>query len=67
MTQDHSKPPSAFVCLMTGLPMKEPMMSRHGKHYERSAVLEWINNGNYFCPITRKPLRPSFLVSDKNL
>jgi hypothetical protein len=47
--------------------MKEPMMSRYGNHFERAAILEWLNQGNNFCPVTGNPLRPSNLISDKTL
>eukprot|EP00538_Stauroneis_constricta_P006673 CAMPEP_0119552208 /NCGR_PEP_ID=MMETSP1352-20130426/5260_1 /TAXON_ID=265584 /ORGANISM="Stauroneis constricta, Strain CCMP1120" /LENGTH=412 /DNA_ID=CAMNT_0007598401 /DNA_START=375 /DNA_END=1613 /DNA_ORIENTATION=- len=65
--QPSPPPPAAFLCRMTGLPMKEPMMSCYGVHYERRAILDWINSGKYYCPITRKPLRPSNLISDEEM
>jgi hypothetical protein len=47
--------------------MKEPMMSRYGTHFERKAILEWINQGHNYCPVTGNTLRPSNLVSNKTL
>jgi hypothetical protein len=47
--------------------MKDPMMSRYGNHFERAAILDWLNQGNNFCPVTGNPLRPSNLISDKTL
>lgn len=42
-------------------------MSRYGAHYERSAILGWLDEGNNYCPVTGNPLRPSGLISDKTL
>ena len=47
--------------------MKDPVMSRYGDSFERKAILEWLEEGNSFCPVTSKPLRPSGLVSNKSL
>lgn len=41
-------------------------MSRYGNHFEREAILTWLQKNN-FCPVTSNPLRPSNLVSDKTL
>lgn len=42
-------------------------MSRYGNHFERKAIMAWLNSGNNFCPVTGNPLRPANLVSDKTL
>lgn len=42
-------------------------MSRYGDHFERSAIMEWFEKGNNYCPVTGNPLRPSMLVSNKTL
>lgn len=42
-------------------------MSRYGNSFDRKAILEWLEEGNDFCPVTGKPLRPSSLVSNKSL
>jgi hypothetical protein len=47
--------------------MRDPLMSRYGDHFERSAIMEWFEKGNNYCPVTGNPLRPSMLVSDKTL
>jgi hypothetical protein len=46
--------------------MENPMLSRHGHSFERSAILKWLQD-HECCPMTRKPLRPSLLISNKNL
>ena len=43
------------------------MMSKHGHNFERSAILDWLAEGNACCPVSGKPLRPSNLVSNKAL
>ena len=40
---------------------------RYGHHFEKKAILDWINEGNNFCPVTGNPLRPSNLISDPTL
>eukprot|EP00538_Stauroneis_constricta_P004928 CAMPEP_0119570702 /NCGR_PEP_ID=MMETSP1352-20130426/43746_1 /TAXON_ID=265584 /ORGANISM="Stauroneis constricta, Strain CCMP1120" /LENGTH=252 /DNA_ID=CAMNT_0007620373 /DNA_START=168 /DNA_END=926 /DNA_ORIENTATION=+ len=58
--------PSHFLCDITKTVMKDPMMSRYGNHFEREAIMEWLSEHSY-CPVTRKPLRVSNLISDKTL
>uniref|UniRef100_A0A7R9ZKP1 U-box domain-containing protein n=1 Tax=Craspedostauros australis TaxID=1486917 RepID=A0A7R9ZKP1_9STRA len=59
--------PAHFICPLTKKVMEEPMMSRHGVHFERAAILDWLSEGRMYCPVTHKPLRPSNLISDKSL
>ena len=42
-------------------------MSRYGNYFERRAILDWLNKGNNYCPVTGNPLRPSNLVSCQTL
>ncbi|KAG7342846.1 U-box domain containing protein [Nitzschia inconspicua] len=65
--QDESNIPEEFYCALTKKIMKEPMVSRYGTHFERDAIMGWLQKGNKYCPVTGQPLRPSNLVSDKNL
>jgi hypothetical protein len=60
-------PPDEYVCRLTKEMMNDPVMSRYGHHFERSAIMEWLNDGNTHCPVTGNPLRVSNLVSDKTL
>jgi hypothetical protein len=62
-----AQPPSEFVCPLTKKLMKEPMMSRYGNHFERAEIMNWLNKGHTYCPLTGNPLRPSNLVSNKTL
>mmetsp|Transcript_127012 Transcript_127012/g.189450 ORF Transcript_127012/g.189450 Transcript_127012/m.189450 type:complete len:237 (+) Transcript_127012:62-772(+) len=59
-------PPAEFVCPLTKELMSEPMVTRYGVRFERKAILEWLDQGNSFCPVTSNPLRVSNLLSDKN-
>lgn len=59
--------PTEFECPLTKTIMIEPMMSRYGTNFEKDAILRWLDEGNTTCPDTGKPLRPSCLVSNKNL
>ena len=59
--------PEEFICPLTKKILQDPMMSRYGTHFERSAIMEWFDEGNTVCPVTRNPLRPSNLVSNKTL
>ncbi|KAG7372616.1 U-box domain containing protein [Nitzschia inconspicua] len=59
--------PADFVCPLTKRFMKDPVMTKYGYHFERSAILAHLELGKSFCPITGNPLRPSNLVSNKSL
>lgn len=60
-------PPEDFVCPLSKELMSDPVMTRYGHHFERKAILEWLEKGNTYCPITGNPLRVSNLVSNKTL
>jgi hypothetical protein len=62
-----SELPADFGCPITKQLMKEPVFSRYGHHFERSAILQHIEAGNPFCPITGNPLGPSDLIPNKSL
>jgi hypothetical protein len=59
-------PPREFLCPLTRELMSEPMVTRYGIRFERKVILEWIDQGNAYCPMTGNPLRVSNLLSDKN-
>jgi hypothetical protein len=61
------RPPTDFVCSITKQLMKEPVLSRYGHHFERSAVLQHIETSNPFCPVTGNPLGPSDLIPNMTL
>jgi hypothetical protein len=61
------EPPNEFVCPITKKLMNDPVFSRYGHHYERTAILQWFEDGHNFCPVNGNPLRPSDLISNKTL
>ncbi|KAG7357516.1 U-box domain containing protein [Nitzschia inconspicua] len=62
-----SNPPNEFVCDLTKTLMQEPMRNKHGHHFERQAIEEWMAMGNNFCPVTGMPMNRSSLVLNKTL
>lgn len=55
--------PDEFICPLTLQVFDDPVMTRCGHSFERTAILEWIlDQGQATCPITRVPLFPSMLV-----
>ncbi len=60
-------PPSEFICGLTMEIMHDPLMSKYGHNYEREAIIEWLTRGNDSCPMTRRPMRLSDLISNHNL
>jgi hypothetical protein len=67
MTTLLEEVPYDFLCPITQEVMKHPLMNKYGINYERRAILEWLNNGNNTCPMTRNPLRPSMLLPNVRL
>jgi len=59
--------PHAYLCPLTLEIMTDPLMSRHGHSFERNAILEWMNRGNFVCPLTKHELTPSGLIPNTNL
>jgi hypothetical protein len=59
--------PEEFLCPITQELMINPLMSRTGINYEKSAIMEWISKHNNTCPMTRQPLRAKDLVHNRNL
>jgi hypothetical protein len=58
--------PNAYICPITLNLMSHPLVSKTGKHYERSAIIAWLMKSNT-CPLTRQPLSLSHLISDRAL
>jgi U-box domain len=63
-SQQH---PVEFVCPLTKQLMKEPVLSKYGHHFERSAILQHIDSGHPFCPVSGTPLRSSDLIPNNTL
>jgi U-box domain len=59
--------PSHFLCPITCEVMVHPMVTRAGMNYERSAIIEWLQTGSTTCPLTRKPLYVSDLITNHDL
>lgn len=63
---DSVKVPDAFICPITMEVMEFPLMTRTGLNFDRHAILSWIGS-NGSCPLTRKPMQPSDLISNRKL
>ena len=50
--ETKSEIPEEFFCEMTKKIMRDPMVSRYGNHFEREAILKWMNDGNHYCPVS---------------
>lgn len=59
--------PEEFICPISLSLMKDPVMSKDGKNFEKKAILDWLNLGNVNCPLTRQPLKPSLLAPNAHL
>jgi hypothetical protein len=59
--------PEEFFCPITQELMVNPLMSRTGFNFEKTAIMEWISEHNNTCPMTRQPLRASDLVHNRRL
>ncbi|KAG7365121.1 U-box domain containing protein [Nitzschia inconspicua] len=58
--------PQRFLCPLTLDIFKDPVLSKYGHTYERSAILQWLQD-HETCPISRKPLTPRYLISNHSL
>lgn len=65
-TTASSEVPEEFFCPLTLEIMKYPVMSRTGHSFERQAIFEWLQ-ANTVCPLTRKPMSLSRLVTNAAL
>ncbi|KAG7345064.1 U-box domain containing protein [Nitzschia inconspicua] len=59
--------PEEFLCPLTLCVMKDPVVSKYGKNYDRAAIIQWLANGHQSCPLTRQPLSLSSLVPNNSL
>jgi U-box domain len=59
--------PEKFTCPITQELLQDPVLSRYGQNYERSAIVEWLAAGNKGCPMTRQPLCLRDVISNPNL
>jgi hypothetical protein len=59
--------PSLFICPITLQVMVDPLMTRTGLNFERAAIFSWLDQGSGSCPLTRKPLTASDLITNRRL
>jgi hypothetical protein len=59
--------PSLFICPITLQVMVDPLMTRNGLNFERAAIFSWLDQGSGSCPLTRKPLTASDLITNRRL
>lgn len=67
MSNEEISVPEEYVCPISLSVMKDPVMSKDGKNFEKRAIMDWLNRGHVNCPLTRQPLKPSLLVPNANL
>ena len=66
MKHSTATPPSNYICPFTLEIMHEPVLSRWGHTYERASIMKWLRTHDS-CPMTRKPLTPSTLITNAHL
>jgi hypothetical protein len=59
--------PDEYICPLTLELMRDPVMTKYGNSYERSAILKWVACGNDRCPLTRRPLHLNDIVTNHQL
>ncbi|KAG7355153.1 U-box domain containing protein [Nitzschia inconspicua] len=59
--------PEEFLCPLTLCVMKDPVVSKDGISYDRTAIVKWLAKGNQSCPLTRQPMTLSSLAPDNRL
>ena len=59
--------PAEYICPISLEVMKDPVMNKQGQSYDRQSILEWLNRGNFDCPLTRQPLKPSSFIPNHSL
>jgi len=59
--------PEHFTCPLTLTLLEDPLCSKYGHNFERTAILDWLYSGKDTCPITRQPLIPPMLIPNTSL
>ena len=67
MSSVEQEIPSYYICPITKQIMRQPMMTRWGVCFERHAVIQWLERGRGFCPVTKKARSPRDLVPNTKL
>ena len=63
----NSHIPDHFICPLTLEIMNDPVITREGQNFERQAIVEWLNQGNTTCPLTRQLLSFSRIIPNPTL
>jgi hypothetical protein len=59
--------PNEFICPLTFEIFDDPLMTRAGHNFERTAIVSWLKTGHTTCPLTREPLAYHLLLPNSNL
>lgn len=59
--------PSEFICPLTADVMSYPLMTRSGLNFERTAIMEWLQNGTGKCPVNGTTMTLSDLIPNRSL
>ncbi|KAL3917905.1 MAG: hypothetical protein SGILL_004492 [Bacillariaceae sp.] len=60
-------PPKSYLCPITKDVMKDPVMTKHGHNYERSAILRKLDTDGAYDPVSGKELLPSDICTNHKL
>ena len=59
--------PSDYTFPLTLAVMDDPVMTKYGQSFERSAILQWLKAGHGACPLSRRPLSLADIVTNHSL
>jgi hypothetical protein len=59
--------PPKFLCPLAQDIMRDPVMTKTGYTFERSALAQWMTVCGEVCPVSGQPLPLSHIVSDRTL
>ena len=67
MTGFVSVPSKNFYCPLTKEIMQDPVVTREGIRFERSAIMRWFEDKGDINPVTKEKLYPSDLITDTKM
>ena len=59
--------PEDFLCPITHEIMRDPVVNKEGRAFERTAICDWLRASKGTCPLTRKPIKICDFVSYRML
>ena len=59
--------PEDFLCPITHEIMRDPIVNKEGRAFERTAICDWLRASKGTCPLTRKPIKICDFVSYRML